>query len=522
MMVELTFKRVVVVLGALLALMTTASGECVALWPVGKMPYQAENQTTVPTVEWFEPQGAAPRHELILYVPGGGYEMIGGRWSREHVCRHYARRGYHTAFLTYRTPRPKGMEIYRTGWVDGQRAIRLIRNEAAKRGYDSERIGVIGTSAGAHLAMLLATSSQTPAYEPVDEVDSVPTHVNWAAPLFCAYALDDGLSGANAKKCRGAHLTKAFRFDARTPPTCLFHGGADVHSPLGSVAIYRKLHEMGIPAELHLLADRPHDFQVRAEPGTPSATWSDRLDEFLFTLRAGKPHPVLDDLSLRVFPDATVRTEKVPLRPASGDGAYLVWYVPERKTTDAIHLIVPGGGYALVDFNREGQLAAYDANRRGMTAVVLKYRPDRTLALADLKLAGEMVRKGAAARDLDPGRVGLMGFSAGAHLALRAATASDGFRPAWVVAVYPAYLPDKDIAFTAETPPVCFLHGDRDTYSPLGSVDSWERLHDLGVQCELHTFATCGHDFHITAAKGTGARTMFDRVWEFLVQKKFR
>ena len=64
---------------------------------------------------------------------------------------------------------------------------------AASHGVDPERIGFLGCSAAGHLALLVATSSQTPAYAPIDELDKVPCHVNWAVPLYPAYVLSDGL-----------------------------------------------------------------------------------------------------------------------------------------------------------------------------------------------------------------------------------------------------------------------------------------------------------------------------------------
>lgn len=98
--------------------------------------------------------------------------------------------------------------------------MRLLRREAKTRGYDPEKIGALGGSAGSHLTVLLGTSALTPAYEPIDEVDDLPAHIQWAVPIYTAYALTDGLTGPNKKKGEGADvkLTDAFKFDEKTCP----------------------------------------------------------------------------------------------------------------------------------------------------------------------------------------------------------------------------------------------------------------------------------------------------------------
>ena len=81
-----------------------------------------------------------------------------------------------------------------------------MRAAAKERGFDPEKIGVLGCSAGSHLSLLLATSSQTSAYAKVDETDDLPCHVNFALPMCPAYVLTDGLGEVNAR--RGATSTR--------------------------------------------------------------------------------------------------------------------------------------------------------------------------------------------------------------------------------------------------------------------------------------------------------------------------
>ena len=116
-------------------------------------------------------------------------------------------------------------------------------------------------SAGGHLGLLLASSSQTPAYEPIDKLDEVPCHVNWAILNAPAYVTSDGEKGSRATRQgygTDVGLSKLFKFDEKTCPICLHHGGLDPYSPNGSTQVYRQLRRMGIPTELHLYPNKAH------------------------------------------------------------------------------------------------------------------------------------------------------------------------------------------------------------------------------------------------------------------------
>ena len=110
----------------------------------------------------------------------------------------------------------------------------------------------------------------------------------------------------------------------------------------------------------------------------------------------------------------------------------------------------------------------------------------------------------------------------------------------WGIAIYPAYLLTDglegqnkgkgnddsavlapELSFDLDTAPTLFLHGDADGYASMNSVKSWERMRAMGIQSELHTLALRGHCFQRTASPNTGSYTYLDRIWEFLISKKF-
>ncbi len=566
-------------LTACMAVFALPMGEKIYLWPDGKMPDPQDHQiaaTTeeakapgfdraanrMPHVQWFDAVKDAPKTDTcMIIISGGGYQCCCDGPAFAPLVQKMLEAGIHCVNLTYRTPRPKGIPLYQTAWEDGQRAVRLVRSMAAAHGFNPEKIGVMGCSAGSHLSVMLATSSQTPAYAPIDDLDKVPCHINWAIPFCPAYALTDGLEGKNTTGGDGpdVKLNPSFRFDAKTCPMCLFHGGVDPYSPIGSTQIYRQLRRMKIPAELHLDADRPH--------GPVKAPAYERALEFMRQIGVlGKlGRPIGQDH--RFMPGATIRTEKEMLWPEGKTpdpsenqqyAPYLVWFIPEKITTKAIQVIVPGGGYNFCNFNGEGTPVAHYLNAKGMTVVVVMYRCPRPLGKPkhlsgwqDAQRAIRMVRAEAPARGLDPNRIGIMGFSAGGHLTLMTATnaKTPAYAPIdeidrqpctvqWACPIYPAYaltdgvdspnaqggneddsVPVPEFSFDDATPPMCFVHGDADVWAAMNSVKIWELLRRKGIQCDLHTLATRGHCFQFSASPGTGSFTWMDRLWEFFTRK---
>ena len=568
------------------------SAERLPLWPEGKIPNFQPQQiaatsqeakapgfkadaNTMPHLNWYEP----PKEKngaCMLLISGGAYEgCVDGAWIGK-VANKLTELGYVCVNLTYRTPRPKNLPIYQSALEDGQRAVRLIRNEAKQRGFDPEKIGVLGFSAGSHLTVLLATNSLTPAYQPVDELDQQPCHINWAVPIYTAYALTDGLTGPN--KTDGdtvdAKLSDAFKFDAKTCPMALFHGGKDAYSPIGSTQIYRQLRRMKIPAEIHLFADRPHGFMgdpAKGDKGAAYDHWLDRVTEFLRQMNYDgrlekevelmKRYP--SDEARGAYSKAEIWPQgKMPDVQKNQVQPYMEWHMPKETKTKAIQIIFSGGAYN--GNNPDGfevAPARRYLNEKGMTVVTMKYRTPRPqgglakhiTAWQDLQRCIRIVRSEASAKGLDPDRIGIMGSSAGGHLALMGATSSknSSYAPIdeidklscnaqWAVAIYPAYaLTDgidannakggneddarlaPEFSFDLATCPMLFIHGDADGWAAMNSVKCWEQLRRMGIQSDLHTLVGRGHCFQRTAAPGTGSYTWMGRIWEFMNHKGF-
>ena len=246
--------------------------ERIRLWP-GLAPHETESspgrfaydekikgwrrwEVSQPELVIFRPSGKQ-RDTMVVVMPGGGYnsQYMG------HFCRDskpILDSGRWVAVLHYRIPRREGRNIYAAPREDAARAIRILRANAARLGFSSEKIGAVGFSAGAHLAAISAVSSQDALYDRVDDIDDLSAHLNFAVPVYPAYVADDGATGPNAHGGDDAAILPEFKFDAKTPPMFMLHGDKDYYSPMASVMLYTELHKRKIPAQLFVYANVSH------------------------------------------------------------------------------------------------------------------------------------------------------------------------------------------------------------------------------------------------------------------------
>ncbi len=570
-------------LSLIVLLCITASlvaGERETIWPKGKMPHRQDHQIAAMTdetskqdfdadknriayLEWFD----APAEEIrtggcMILISGGSYECCCDVGLIKEWNRRFTELGFQCVNFVYRTPRPVGLPIHQTAWEDGQRAVRMVRSQAEKRGFDPEKIGVISMSAGSHLALLLATSSQTPAYKRVDKTDDIPCHINWAIVNAPAYGTTDAESGTPAVRQgygSDVSLSKVFRFDGKTCPMSLHHGGNDIYAPQTSTLVYRQLRRMGVPAELHLYADKGHG-AFGLERGIEFMRQMGFIGPLAEEERLMDRYPDDDDRAYYAKEDVWPEG-KMPDCQEDQCVPYIEWHIPAELATKAIQIVYSGGAYERNDPDgfEVAPIRRY-LNEKGMAVVTLKYRTPRpeglakhTTAWQDLQRTIRIVRSKAEEMGLDPDRIGIMGSSAGGHLTLMGVTSSRhrSYRPSddldripcnvqWGIGIYPAYAltdgldglnsnkgnDDSDIlapefSFDLDTAPMLFIHGDADGYAAMNSVKVWEKMVMMGIQSELHTLASRTHCFQMTSSPGTGSHTHFDRIWEFLTSKEF-
>ena len=570
-------KKIFFVLAFLSISVSSFAWEREYIWPKNKMPHPQDHQIALMTnekeaakkpdkhrtayLEWYDaPQQNVDNNGCMILISGGGYSNCCDvgliRMWREKLTA----LGFQCVNFVYRTPRAEGIPYYQTAWEDGQRAVRIVRSQAEKRGFDPEKIGTISMSAGSHLALLLATSSQTSAYEAIDATDQIPCHINWAIVNSPAYITTDGQEGTPATR-QGygpdVRLADIFKFDEKTCPMTLQHGGKDPYSPNGSTLVYRKLRQKGIPAELHLYPNIGHaalGFERTVEFMRQMGYIPENKEEELLDARYSS-----DDARGRYIKENVWPENKIPDLQANQRDPYIEWHFPKELKTKAIQIIFSGGCYDHSNnLSFEVAPARRYLNEKGMTVVTLKYRVPRplkssglakhTTAWQDLQRTIRLVRSKAAGYGLDPDQIGVMGSSAGGHLALMGVTSSSqqSYLPIdktdriscqvqWGICIYPAYIltdgmeqhnstgGNDDSAvlapefnFDKNTAPTLFVHGDADGWAAMNSVKSWEKMRSMGVQSELHTLAKRSHCFQRKALPGTGSYTYLDRIGSFI------
>lgn len=214
--------------------------------------------------------------------------------------------------------------------------------------------------------------------------------------------------------------------------------------------------------------------------------------------------------------------------------AFEIRLADSEKRNDAGVIICPGGGYNILAWDKEGTEIAEWLNDLGYSAFVLQYRvPDKkTGALQDIQRAIRIVRENAERWNLDPEKIGVMGFSAGGSLCARAGTLfstrsyptidktdSLSCRPSFVMLLYPAYLDQgegksltPELQITKETPPFFIFQTADDTHGNSALVMA-SALRDAKQPAELHLLASGGHGYGLR--KGVNAA----ETWPLLAEK---
>ena len=203
-----------------------------------------------------------------------------------------------------------------------------------------------------------------------------------------------------------------------------------------------------------------------------------------------------------------------------------VFPAPKMGAPAPAMIVCPGGGYSYVVVDKEGSEIAAWLNSAGITALVLKYRVpnNRAGALQDLQRALSLARANAAQWNIDPKRLGVIGFSAGGNLAAKASTLFEpraypavdavdqqSCRPDFAVLVYPAYLDDRsghvspDLNLKANIPPTLIVHSEDDKNFIAGSKLYHAALEEAKVPHEFKLYATGGHGYGLHCTRDAKA-----------------
>jgi acetyl esterase/lipase len=229
-------------------------------------PTKLITNVSMPTLTVYLPSQANNTGTAMLICPGGGYWDLYWELEGEEVAAWLNSLGMTGIILKYRCPRRPGDvkgEPPLGPLLDAQRAVSLVRSRAGEWGVDPKRIGMVGFSAGGHLALATATSFEERKYEPIDAIDESSCRPDFAVLCYSGYL----------KVKDKDEIPPGIHIPADTPPIFLTHASDDSISPAEhSVVMYLALKRAGIPTELHIYATGEHDFGVRQNAALP-ASW---------------------------------------------------------------------------------------------------------------------------------------------------------------------------------------------------------------------------------------------------------
>jgi len=243
-------------------------------------------RVSAPYLEVFEPDKAKNNETAVLIIPGGSYARLAYESSGRSIAKWLNRDGITAFVLYYRLPQQKNVEIsYLAPLLDAQRAMKMIRANAVRYGISKNSVGVLGTSAGGHLAAGLCTIADDWAAcgDSLERFSAVPDFAILVSPVI---SMADSITHRESKnnllgKQRdNRELTSLFSADcqirATTPRTILIHAANDkAVSAMHSIAYFSALMKAGVTgSSLQIFPQGGHSINMDEQPGI-TQKWTD-------------------------------------------------------------------------------------------------------------------------------------------------------------------------------------------------------------------------------------------------------
>lgn len=276
-----------------------ASGEEIPLWgdkaapgsegvtlPASQTPAAGAWADTTgilkPTLAAFVPKN--PNGTAVIVIPGGGYtKLVMGKEGAD-IARWLNSIGITAFVLKHRLPGEGHANPADVPLQDAQRALRLVRSHASEWGLQAQKIGVMGFSAGGHLAAINATSFDTKVYEARDGVDQLSARPDFAVLVYGVLSTNVGIPLAKLPVPVVRYQPDKL-VSATTPPVFMATANDDARvDPTTDADFYRSLRQAGVSAEMHVFREGTHGFAISKTVGKPVALWTRLCQEWMTSL----------------------------------------------------------------------------------------------------------------------------------------------------------------------------------------------------------------------------------------------
>lgn len=226
-----------------------------------------------PTLTLYTPKGMNTGAAVVVF-PGGGYQILAIDLEGTEVCDWLNSIGVNCILLKYRVPNSGPYPKSSAALQDAQRALGMVRQHASEWHIDSNRIGVLGFSAGGHLAAALSNDYEKRIYPTVDAADQLSCRHDFAVIIYPGYL---ALAEENFELNPAIHVT------AQTPPTFLVQAEDDPVHVENSIVYFMALKHAGVPAEMHIYTQGGHGYGLRPTV-LPITHWPQLADTWLHTI----------------------------------------------------------------------------------------------------------------------------------------------------------------------------------------------------------------------------------------------
>lgn len=227
---------------------TTAKDQLIAGRPVVRL-----GNVSVPTLTLYKPSGRNTGAAVVVF-PGGGYQILAIDLEGTEVCEWLNSIGVNCVLVKYRVPNSGPYPESAAALQDAQRALGLVRSHAAEWHIDPTRVGVLGFSAGGHLAAALSTQFGHRLYVQVDTADMFSCRPDFALIIYPGYL---ALAVHSFEPNPDIHVT------GTTPPTFLVQAEDDPVHVENAIVYFMALKQAGVPAEMHIYAQGGHGYGLR-------------------------------------------------------------------------------------------------------------------------------------------------------------------------------------------------------------------------------------------------------------------